>query len=241
MYKINLYSLGFTDKEADVLITLNELGPTPASVIARKTNIKRTSMYDVLNNLIKRNIITSFKQGQYTYYLVDDINKLLYQQKEKVRIARDVVEELKIAQKNPKSVQIHHYRGTEGYREMYEDILRAKPKELMGWLHLDYLYTILDAKREEDWTNERISMKIWTRLLMQDTPLARDFKKKDKKSCRETRLLPKEHEFKTICFLYENYISYFDSEEVTGIRIHHPEMYKMQKAAFDMNWKLFAN
>ena len=240
MYQIHLQSLGFSEKEAEVYMVLNELGPTPASVLARKTNIKRTSVYDVLNSLMKRNVISSFKQGQYTYYVIDDVNKLIYQQKEKVRIAGDVVEELKSLQKNTKAVQIHHYKGAEGYREMYEDILIVKPKELMGWLNLDYLYDILDPVREEEWTQERINMKIWTRLLMQDTPLAKEFKKKDPKSCRETRLLPKEYAFKTICFLYENHISFFDSEEISGIRIHHPELYRMQKAAFDMNWELFS-
>ena len=32
--------VGFSEKEADVYMKLNELGPTPASTLARLTNIK---------------------------------------------------------------------------------------------------------------------------------------------------------------------------------------------------------
>ena len=69
--------------------------------------------------------------------------------------------------------------------------------------------------------------------------MARDFRKLDPVSCRETRLLPKKYPFKTICFLFDNNITFFDSEEVSGIRIYHPELFRLQKAAFEMNWELF--
>ncbi len=240
MYKIDLYKLDFSEKEAEVYLALNTYGPSPASTLARVTRIKRTSVYDALNSLIARNLITSFKQGRYSYFVIDDVNKILYQEKEKVRLAKTVIDKLKDEQLHQSGVQVNHFVGEEGYREMYEDILRAHPKELMVWINLDEFYKALDPVREGEWTKERIQKKIYTRLLMQDTPLARKFQKKDSNSCRKTIFLPKKYMFQSNCFIYEGNITFFDArDKITGIRIRHPRLYELQKQAFEMNWNLF--
>lgn len=240
MNKFDLYNLGFSEKEAEVYLALNTYGPSPASTLARVTKIKRTSVYDALNSLVARNFIASFRQGAYMYFVVDDVNKILYQEKEKVRLAEKVVEDLKVGQLQQSGVRVHHFVGEEGYRQMYEDILRAHPKELMVWINLDEFYKALDPVREEEWTKERIQKKIYTRLLMQNTPLARKFQKKDPESCRKTILLPKKRLFQSNCFVYEGNVTFFDArDKITGIRIRHPRIYELQKQAFEMNWALF--
>lgn len=240
MYKIDLYKLNFSEKEAEVYLALNTYGPSPASTLARVTRIKRTSVYDTLNSLMAKNLIVSFEQGRYTYFAIDDVNKILYQEKEKVRLAEAIVTKLKDEQLHQGGVQINHFIGEEGYREMYEDILRTHPKELMVWINLDEFYQAIDPIREEEWTKERIQKNIYTRLLMQDTPLAKKFKEKDKNSCRETILLPKKYMFQSNCFIYKDNISFFDAhDKITGIRIRHPRLYELQKQTFEMNWNLF--
>jgi sugar-specific transcriptional regulator TrmB len=241
MYKIYLHSLGFSDKEAEVYLALNTHGPSPASTLAKRTGLKRTSMYDILNSLLDKNLIVIQKKGAHTYYAIDDVNKILYQQKDRARLAESVVQQLSAEKGRVSDVKVNHYKGEESFRELYEDILRVNPKELMVWIHLDEFYRALDPVREEEWTKERIEKKIWTRLLMQDTPIARQFIKKDPGSCRKTVLLPKKNMFTTTCFLYENNILLFDSrDEITGIRIQHPGFYAMMKQMFEMNWKLFS-
>ncbi len=241
MNKFDLHNLGFSEKEAEVYLALNTYGPSPASTLARVTRIKRTSVYDALNSLIARNLVTSFKQGAYTYFVIDDVNKIMYVAKERVRLAEKVVKDLKIGQLQQSGVQISHIIGEEGYREMYEDILRAQPKELMVWINLDEFYKALDPVREEEWTKERIQKKIYTRLLMQDTPLAQKFQQKDADSCRQTILLPEERLFHSNCFIYEGNVTFFDArDKITGIRIRHPRIFELQKQVFEMNWELFS-
>ena len=239
MYKIYLYELGFSDKEAEVFQALNHYGPSAASTIARLTGIKRTSVYDAINTLISKKLISTYKNGSTTYYQIDDVNKMLYQERDKVRLAELAVNQLKQEQIYRHNVQVQHFQGMEGYREMYEDVLRIKPKELMIWIHLDEFYKAIDPVREEQWTKERIQKKIFTRLLMQDTALAREFQKHDKESCRQTIIIPEKYMFRSNCF--EGFVTTFDAHEnITGIRIQHPEIYNMHKQIFEMNWELFA-
>ena len=240
MYKIYLHQLGFSDKEAEVYLALNTFGPSPAATLARITNIKRTSMYDILNALMAKNLIVTFKKGQTTFYAIDDLNKLLHNEREKVRLAESVVRQLDSEKATQEGIPINHYIGEENYREMYEDILRANPKELMAWLHLDKFYKALDPVREEEWTLQRIKQGMYARLILVDTPLARKFRRQDKERLRSTVIIPKEFSFDTNCFLYENHIMLFDADKVvTGIRINHPGIYTMQKQIFEMTWNYF--
>jgi sugar-specific transcriptional regulator TrmB len=240
MNRTDLYNLGFSEKEAEVYLALNAYGPSPASTLARATKIKRTSVYDTLSSLIARNLIISFRQGAYTYFVIDDVSKLLYQEREKTRIAERVVNDLKTGSLNHAGVQVSYFVGEEGYRELYEDVLRSQPKELMVWIHLDEFYRALDPVREAEWTKERIQKKIYTRLLMEYTPLGRAFQKDDPHSCRQTLLLPKKYFFQSNCFLFDGNIAFFDArDKITGIRIRHQRIFELQKQIFEMNWKLF--
>lgn len=235
--KFLLQKLGLSEKETDVYLALHKIGPSAASTIARLTKIKRTSVYDVLNSLLEKTLILSFKNGVTTYYAIDDVNKIFYQEKEKISVAEKLVKKLKESSGKFEGLQINYYKGMEGYREMYEDILRMRPKELLGWMHLDKFYDGIDSEREDEWTKERIKSGIKVRLLLQETNLTRKFQSLDKNSNRETRFINKKFLFDTTCFIYENYIVLFDSSaELNCVRIYHPEFYRMQKQIFEMNW-----
>lgn len=235
--KEQLIKLGFSEKEATVYLLLLKLGPTASSTLARLSGIKRTSMYDVTNSLIERDLITSFRQGKVTYFLIDDVNKLYFYEKEKADFAKKLITDLKAIKSGGEGIHINYYKGVEGYREMYEDILRAQPKEFFGWIHLDYFYKALDMKREQEWTKERIAKRMNVRLIMQNTELAQKYKSEDSHSFRETRLLQGSDSFKTTCLLYQDYIVFFDpTNEMLGIRIHNPELFKMQKSIFEKSW-----
>ncbi|EKD93331.1 MAG: Transcriptional regulator, TrmB [uncultured bacterium] len=240
MFSHELQQLGFSDKEAAAYTLLLQLGPSAASTLARRTNIKRTSMYDVLNTLLEKNLINTFKQGDHSYFFVDDVNKIYYQEKEKLQTAKNFLRKIKTQQNLNPGIQVHYYKGWEGFRELYEDILRFKPAELLGWMNLDLFYKGIPADREAEWTKERIQKKIYVRLLLQDSPLTRVFKSEDSVSNRETRLIPFEFSFQPSCMLYDGYITFFDpGPEITGIRIHNPALFEMQKQIFEMNWKGF--
>ncbi|HAU40013.1 TPA: hypothetical protein DCW56_03720 [Candidatus Peregrinibacteria bacterium] len=237
MHREQLYKLGFSEKEASVYLTLLRIGPSVASTLARLSNIRRTSIYDVLNGLTERNLIGSYKQGKDTYFVVEDVNNLYFQEKQKTDIAKRLAADLKKSM-NWQGIRVNYYVGYEGYREIYEEILRAKPKELLTWIHLDNFYKGLDMKREEEWTAERINKKIHARLIIQDTEFARKFIKDDFVSYRETRLV-KNFPFSTTCSVYQDTILLFNStNEIEAVRIKNGELAKMFYQMFEMNWRM---
>ncbi len=232
-----LQALGLNEGEAKIYQLINKIGPSPASTLARVCNINRTSAYDILDKLIKRNFIIKIQKGVNTFYAIDDLNKIWHQKTEELYIARDLVTHLRKDQNKDSDVLVNYYIGVEGYKQMYDDIFKNNPKEIMVWVNLDNFWKALDPVYEENWTLERVRRKMYARLLMQDTPLARAFKAQDHERNRETRIIEKRNMFHTTCFLYDNRINYFDSSgRTTGIRITHPGFYDMEKNIFEMAW-----
>ena len=233
--------IGFPSKEAEIYTVLYQRGPNPVSTLAKLSGIKRTSVYDILKNLLGRGLILSFQQGSTTYFAVDDVQKLYLDQKEKVQYAEKIVEELKLKSLPSEGMQINYYKGLGGYRQMHEDILVLKPKEIMGWVNIDKFYEGIDPKREEEWTQERYKKGIRVRLILQDSKTARGMKKQDPTVNREVKIMPPhQSSFESSCFIYQDYICFFHANKktFTGIRIHHADFFQLQKQAFEMAWQL---
>ncbi len=236
-----LLFLGFTENESKVYNTLYRMGPSLASTLARLCRVNRSSVYDLLNGLLERNLIISYKRGIYSYYAIDDVRKLYYQETQRVRMAKTFIEKLSQSPEDFNAMRVNYYTGQEGYRQLYEEILRQKPVEIMAWIHLDNFCKALDVKREMEWTKERIDAGIFARYILNDSKLTRAAKLKDAASKRESRLVPEEFLFFSTCFLYENHVVFFDSStEVIGIRINHLGFFNLQKQIFEMHWRVLA-
>jgi sugar-specific transcriptional regulator TrmB len=235
--KNHLLKLGFSDKESEVFLSLIRLGPTAASTLARTTHIKRSSIYDILNGLQAQDMVGHFKKGHILFYHAEDPKKMLLHQRTQLETAQTLVEEL---EKMPfhSDLQVVYYKGLDGMKELYSHILEVRPKELLGWVDLDSFYQALDPDFETRWTKKRIASDIHVRLLMQDSPLAREFQAEDQKSKRQTLLLKGNSPFATTCFLYDSYLVFFDTRtDVIGIRLHNPGFFQMQKSIFEMAWE----
>jgi sugar-specific transcriptional regulator TrmB len=240
MIEDKLQQLGFSRKESRVFLSLNKFGGMPASTIARLTQIKRTSVYDILNSLLEKDVISSYRQGNYTYFAVDDLNKIYLYEKEKLRTAKTLVESLQEENKHSQTMQVNYYRGIEGYMDVYQDMLRQNPKDILCWTDINFM-SIFSPQQDEEALQERIGRKIPIRILMKDSSKARKFITDDPKSIRETRLLPKQQfQFQTTLFIYDGVIAFYDYRTpITAIRIQHEGIYRMMKEFFEITWPLY--
>jgi sugar-specific transcriptional regulator TrmB len=234
----SLKKLGFSEKEIAVYLSLLSLGASPASTLARVTQLKRPTVYLILNGLLERNLIVSYKQGKYTYFAIDDPKKLYFNEREKTDIAQQLVETLKAQIPKASQWDIHYYKGQGGYNELYEGILKDQPKEICAWLNVEEFIKGLDPLYEKKWTRERVKRKIFTRMILPDTPFTKDFRKKDANSQRETRLMPKGRQFESSCVMYDDRIIFFSpGEETVGLKIQHAGLYQMHKQIFELSWE----
>lgn len=96
-----LTQLGLTEKEATLYMTMLRIGPSPVSTLAKRSNIKRVSLYSILNSLCERGLITFEQSKMGRRYIPYDPESLLYnleresaQIKFRMQVAKDCIQEL---------------------------------------------------------------------------------------------------------------------------------------------------
>lgn len=112
--------LGFSEKEASVYLMLLRVGPSPVSSLARRINMKRVTVYAVLNSLIQRGLVTFEEAGSCRRYIPHDPECLLYgleKQHAELRfrmgLAKDCIEKLNGAESiaSPQLQSVIFFRG----------------------------------------------------------------------------------------------------------------------------------
>lgn len=63
-----LKAFGLTDPEIKIYLTSLELGPQPASIIAKKAGLKRGHTYNMLALLIQKGIVQEFTQDGIRFF-----------------------------------------------------------------------------------------------------------------------------------------------------------------------------
>ena len=80
---LSLEQYGLSGKEAKVYVAALELGSAPASTIARRTNIKRVTVYTVLKELESKGVCQSITRNDVKYFSVSKPEFLAQELEEK--------------------------------------------------------------------------------------------------------------------------------------------------------------
>ena len=71
-----LKEFGLNNKETDVYLACLELGESSVNEIAIKSNIKRTTIYDILESLIKKGLISQTQRGSKRKFFAEEPEKI---------------------------------------------------------------------------------------------------------------------------------------------------------------------
>jgi predicted transcriptional regulator len=121
-----LEQLGLAANDAKVYQAIIELGTVGGGEISRKTGFHRNIVYESLDRLVARHLITKVYLNKITLFQLSDPKKLLYEINQKAELAERVAAEIE-ARSNVKS-GIVVYDGEEGFRTFYKNnVARTKP------------------------------------------------------------------------------------------------------------------
>jgi sugar-specific transcriptional regulator TrmB len=209
MSKELLMEIGLTEKEAEVYLVLLEIGSSPVNRIHEKTGIQRRNIYDLLNNLIKKGIVTCITENKKTYFQAKNPEKLLgYIEEQKQRLDQKKeklaggMEQLKKKFASLKSEQeAEIYRGIEGVKTILLDCLDTKEVLFIGATGL------VEEKLPYFWpqyNKKRIKNKVMWKLLL-------NYEARNKPITRSKfynfKLLPKELSGPNVIYIYGDKIA----------------------------------
>lgn len=237
----DLEKIGLTEKKAKVYLAVLETGQASIIQIARKTLIKRTTVYDLVADLIAQGYLSEIKKGAKNLILAEDPELLIKSFERKLDEVKDLAPALfKIFESVTSRPQIRFYEGVEGVRHLMEESLIVKSKEIFYWGPADNIIKILGNVYIDKWLKRRISENIKSYgLLTQEAPRgSKPFLKTDKTALREVRWLSTKTVFDGILWLYDNKVMYISSaKESFGFIIESDNFTEFMKVIFKSMWE----
>lgn len=239
MLEKDLEKLGLDDKEAKVYLALLELGEGNIQQIAKKSGVKRTTVYDILSSLKEKRLANQLIKNKKTIFFAEDPRKFEENIEERKNTLKKMLPELlSIANRIGGKPKVRYFEGVDGINEIYEDTLRYSDYELIVWGSEKSKYGFGEDFLLGQYVPRRLKKKIWVRAIAVDSPMMRKYKELDEKSLRRTKLiresnLPLEIE---INLYANNKIAMMSFEEKIGLIIESQKIYTTLKSIFEMNW-----
>jgi len=244
MDKNVLVKFGLSEKEAQIYLSLLELGATSVANIAVKAKINRTTAYDILEALVNFGIAGRVGDRKKKTYVAEHPEQLVtYLERkskeyvEKSEVAKSMLPELKsIYNSIPHRPRVKLYEGEDGIISIYEDSLTSKT-EILSWLNAENTADFA-KKYFEEYYKRRAENKIHIKAIVSDTPEARRIKKRNEIENRESRLIPKElMDIKPECYIYDDKVAFMSLREKFGIIIESKDIADAQRKLFALAWE----
>lgn len=235
-----LIASGFDKKEAQVYVAILELGEATIAEITKKSSIKRSTVYEMLELLKIRGVISQSRRKKRPIYLAESPKKLLEQLEAKKRGLEDIMPELlSITNLMDKKPKIRYFEGLSGVKEVFEDTLRYPDSEVLTFFPYPYI-NLGEEYFMERYFPERSRLKIWARAIVPDTQENRDFAKlMSEKSATNTQFI-KGEAFKTfdieIKIYGKNKLGIISYKEDLGLIIESHKIFEGLKAIFESMW-----
>ncbi|MFA5986565.1 MAG: helix-turn-helix domain-containing protein [Parcubacteria group bacterium] len=234
-----LEKLGFEAKEATLYTTLLELGEAGIVDIARKSGLKRTTVYHIVDNLKLRGLVSQTKKGKKVFYIAEDPHSIGQDLREKESLFQKTLPELlSIANLLEKKPVIKYFEGINGIKEAYKDHLKQGDYEMLGWWSESY-NIFGDDFFYDYYMPERLKKKIWLRAIVPNSPYGQKHVKEDQKFLRKIKLADLDPTFAELdIHLYgNNKISINSFTEKFALIIESKALYNTLKNIFELQWK----
>ncbi len=231
-----LEAAGLTSVEIKVYLTLLDLGSAKAGEISRRSGIHRRSVYDAMERLIEKGLVSYIKMNDRRVYQATDPKRLLDLVEEKKKDIEKVMPELSLKFKMCREKQeTVFFRGKEGLRTIFEDQI-DEGKEVLVIGGAKNAKEILTYYLER-YTKKRVEKGIKLKILY-----AGKRKEKEKIPLSEIKILPESYETAAATNIWGDKVAIIMwTERPFAILIHDKEIAKSYKNYFDLLWKIAKN
>ena len=235
-----LQQFGLTGKKADVYLAALELGSSSVIEIAKKAQIKRTTCFDILQDLMTEGLISETIKGKKRLFVGEDPEKIQRNLKNKERLFSEILPQLQsIHNVKGSKPKIRFYEGKEGLKEVYADTLKYKT-ELLGFFSEDVI-RVLGMEWSLDYLAKRKRHGIWARGIVPSTSLVMEkFVAKDLEQLRMTKVIDaKKYPFSIEINIYGHQkVALMSAKEEIGLIVEGAEIHSTMKLIFELIWDL---
>ena len=231
-----LENLGIDDKQASVYLACLELGASTVQELAKKSGIKRTSIYNFLDEMKQIGLITEVMEDHHILIVPEDPEVLLRRAKSQTKQIEGLMPELKSIFNLPgNKPKVRYYEGEEGLKKAWDDMLASGDK-IYGYSDYEKMFDSLPEEILWYVPETRVKNRQLFFCIAKDGERAREVKTKDKEQMRETRLI-KNLELDTEINIYGNKVLMLSFRRpYTAVIIEDRAIALSMKSIWELNW-----
>lgn len=234
-----LTQIGLSENEARVYLAALSLGSATVMKIAKVADIKRTTVYAVVESLKQKGLMNIEIQGFKQLYEAEDPKKLEGILEIRKNQFKELLPEFSALYnlKGGESV-VKYYEGLESIKSVYNNLLSdIKPHEEYIAISNAEQWLYLDEKWFEGFMERRAKLPISVRLLLQDSPKAQHYAKFMKNFHYTARILPKDTKFTvSITVTPQRTVVHQLMSPSMAIVIENKSIVNMHKEMFEVMW-----
>lgn len=232
-----LEQYGLKERHAKIYLACLELGSASIQMISNTSGFARSTCEAVLKSLQQKGFVTSFKKKKTRYYSPEEPKRIVSLAKEKVELLENALPQFGAMYfKGNILPSVRLYEGESGIRIVLKEII-DEAKELVSLGSIDDIYSALGDYFPK-FTSERIKKSISLKVILKDTPKARERQKLGPKELREVRIIPDSYKLSSVTFVWNNKVAMCSLKEGTiALVIESNELASIQRAMFQLIWE----
>lgn len=232
-----LKNLGLNQKQAAVYLACLELGSGTIQEIAKKSQVKRTSIYNFLEDMKARGLLTVIEQDNKVLLVAEDPHILLNRAQDQVKQLEKMMPEFRgIFNRPGTKPRVRFYQGIDGLKKIYEDTLLTG-ETIYEISDFEKMFTAMEPNWMWDYPLRRAQKGIKAFSIAKDGNKAREVRSQDKKQRRETRLV-KNVQFETEINLYGDKVALLSFRRpYAGIVIEDRAIAQTLKSIWNILWQ----
>jgi len=229
-----LEQLGLTEAESKVYLALLELGSSQAGKITSKTGIHRRTVYDSIERLIEKGLVSFISQNNIKFFESVDPQQLLEILKEKQDNLKQILPQLDLLHNSSKEKQeTTFFRGRLGLKSVFNHQIEVGKEILVFGASVD-APNILKAYFPH-YDRERVKKKINVKIVFDESVKNNDYIKSIPNA--DIKFIPKEYSSPAAINVYgDNVAIILWSDEPIAILIKNRDIAKGYKNYFNLLW-----
>ena len=233
--------LGLNDKEARLYMAALELGSFSVLEVAAKSGLKRPTCYIILDELIKRGLISMVMTKKKKQYKVEHPTAFIRQAKNSLKYAEQIVPSLSaIIDQDKEKPKLKYYFGQKGMQNIYDDLINTRSKTMY---YVSSSQSQIETVGEEflkDYVKRRAAKGIKVKTVrMRQGQLDEPILNESKEMLREVRYAPKNIVIPdTVCVIGNKVGVVFTVRGNFGFIIESPEFSQTILGLFKVLWNV---
>jgi len=234
--------------EINIYESLLRNGPMNATTIAKDIRVSRTSIYDLIEKLLKTGLITETQKSNIKLFGIvppEKIRLLIAEKSSELEKAKSSLVDLEnifYTNKKLTKPRLQIFDGETELQQMMKDILLYRDITVYAFWSIEKMIKILTPEFLKEFHKKRVERNIKIKVIYPKTKMVDTkkypFLKIDPDKKRIARIAPPEIDFSLSYAIYNDKVRFISSEkEKFGFLVESPEMTRMMRTQFEFIWK----